>query len=432
MEKIICTAYMAAAAFSAILLFTVSGPAEGATLFSCGKGSFYDPRDKGECWTCEGWNRTAYAVTDGKSCSRWVPEHLYRATRHQKAKGLSCPKGQFFDLYDGGACWSCGGGGHRTAYHINSTKACSKPGYEQFKHAKHVAPVSTCGGKGKRPCYLIERVPSCDKGLYENFKDNRCDTLPPGKNAVSASVDSMDRAVHSVNKSCAGFLNAMGDESAMTTAKFYHLGATGELALRGSNHFVTGFYCGVFPYASGILQEVSFVANAPEMFKQGAKEAQKRKAQYAKAFDHAYWHKPCLDLKAGYRELCAIVEALPQKAAADCVSGLWTKVRNEIYQAGLKKNTQPDPEPYMQAMELAGNIYFAEKVDEVFALAELAAAVATEGTSEAVTVAQRIKKVYDFLKKIRTAYRIVMKVHSATNDMRAELNTVPACRPLLN
>ena len=96
----------------------------------CPVGSFYDPIKGGQCWSCpSGTNRTAYAVTANNACSRGAYEEFKRATKLKSLKvGEVCTSG-FHDFKGGdtilGACWSCGGY-NRTAYPVDDAKACAK------------------------------------------------------------------------------------------------------------------------------------------------------------------------------------------------------------------------------------------------------------------------------------------------------------------
>ncbi len=96
----------------------------------CPVGSFYDPIKGGQCWSCpSGTNRTAYAVTANNACSRGAYEEFQSATKLKSLKvGEVCTSG-FHDFKGGdsilGACWSCGGY-NRTAYPVDDAKACAK------------------------------------------------------------------------------------------------------------------------------------------------------------------------------------------------------------------------------------------------------------------------------------------------------------------
>ena len=87
---------------------------------ACPPGSFTDPRNGGECWTCpEGFNRTANSVTGTRACVQ-VLEFLPA----QKIEALTCKAGDHFDFIDGGTCWSCPPNFIRTVYGVKTGKAC--------------------------------------------------------------------------------------------------------------------------------------------------------------------------------------------------------------------------------------------------------------------------------------------------------------------
>jgi hypothetical protein len=69
----------------------------------CQKGWFLDI-GHGKCYSCQGFNRTAYAVTDARACSRLVGVKRARATRTRDS--AYCPEGSFQHLLTG-RCYSC-------------------------------------------------------------------------------------------------------------------------------------------------------------------------------------------------------------------------------------------------------------------------------------------------------------------------------------
>ncbi len=87
----------------------------------CAKGSFFDPRNGGECWSCpKGTHRTIFGVTGNKACERRAYERFKKAKKKRKNKriGQGCPRGQFWDVKGGkgllGACYQCAKGYRRT------------------------------------------------------------------------------------------------------------------------------------------------------------------------------------------------------------------------------------------------------------------------------------------------------------------------------
>jgi hypothetical protein len=140
----------------------------------CSAG-FYDPIDGGSCWTCpNGYKRSVSSVKSAKACVKSRPAKYLKADFKQKKrasvdavatglKGIGCSrygKTAFFDLIDGGSCWSCPGSNPvRTLYPVDSAQACAS---------------KNCGSEGGRPCYITERFPSCHKGLVEDPIKNQC------------------------------------------------------------------------------------------------------------------------------------------------------------------------------------------------------------------------------------------------------------------
>jgi hypothetical protein len=68
----------------------------------CQKGWFLDI-GRGKCYSCEGYNRTAYAITDARACSRLIGVKRSPATR---VSGGLCPSGSFQHMLSG-ECYSC-------------------------------------------------------------------------------------------------------------------------------------------------------------------------------------------------------------------------------------------------------------------------------------------------------------------------------------
>ncbi len=139
-------------------------------------GAFADPRNGGEYWTCEGSNRTVFPVNSGKACEKITKAAWMKAEYKGK---FGCTKGSFFDPRNGGECWSCPSAyfrnanpvTHKAACTINIGKACDSGNIDvRGKCYKK----GECGKKNQRPCLIVERVPSCNKGLAEDFIANLC------------------------------------------------------------------------------------------------------------------------------------------------------------------------------------------------------------------------------------------------------------------
>ena len=139
-------------------------------------GAFADPRNGGEYWTCEGSNRTVFSVTSDKACEKITKASLMKAEYKGK---FGCAKGSFFDPRNGGECWSCPNDyfrnanpvNHKAACTINIGKACDS-GLVDVRGKCYKK--GECGKMNQRPCLIVERIPSCDKGLAEDFIANAC------------------------------------------------------------------------------------------------------------------------------------------------------------------------------------------------------------------------------------------------------------------
>jgi hypothetical protein len=178
---------------------TRHGRGKGVLRTDCARGQFWDPN--GYCWSCpSGYRRTAHPVTSDKACADTVGA----SRKHAQAAGsLACPQGSFFDLIDGGTCWSCPGGYSRTASHVKAGDACAaaplaglgagfgacNQGYVNIGGtcSRH----GQCGASGQRPCLLGERTPSCIANLREDFKRNVCVGLRPGETPFLAGLASL-------------------------------------------------------------------------------------------------------------------------------------------------------------------------------------------------------------------------------------------------
>jgi hypothetical protein len=99
---------------------------------------FYDPVDGGTCWACPpDYGRYAFShIKSDRACSShgrpWA-----RATFLGKPQ--DCGEGKFYDPIEGGTCWSCPKGYHRSLTHVKSNAACFNPGME-WKTPKYNIP----------------------------------------------------------------------------------------------------------------------------------------------------------------------------------------------------------------------------------------------------------------------------------------------------
>lgn len=114
--------------------------------YLCPEGTFVDPIRGGECWKCPpGYNRSAASVEAANACYVPAAEDFSVATRTRTTPWPSdCTIGSFFDLYKGGACYTCPSGFNRTAYAITDAKACARPVAEQQAKAEQVQQAK-CG-----------------------------------------------------------------------------------------------------------------------------------------------------------------------------------------------------------------------------------------------------------------------------------------------
>ena len=122
----------------------------------CKRGEFWDKKGGklGACWKCpKSYKRGIAKVTAGKACIKISKFKHYKATKSGKFK--PCKKG-FFDPRSKGQCWSCPGGYWRGPSKVNRKNAC-------IINAKYVCDKGKigvrnkcykrkeCGKKGQRP-----------------------------------------------------------------------------------------------------------------------------------------------------------------------------------------------------------------------------------------------------------------------------------------
>lgn len=82
----------------------------------------------GNCYSCpKGCKRNLKSPNSGKQCScpPRVDTSYSKAEKHEKARFLKCPKGQFLHTFNR-TCYSCPKGYKRTTKKISSSKACLK------------------------------------------------------------------------------------------------------------------------------------------------------------------------------------------------------------------------------------------------------------------------------------------------------------------
>jgi hypothetical protein len=128
---------------------------------SCPDGSFGDPQNGGECWTCpSGYIRNVSPISAKDACWKPIGETLAKATQVGK---IGCNNGFFFDPRNGGECWSCPAGYNRTLDPVTADRACSQTIFGPFSKASF-------GGKN---------VASCQSGSFSDpINGGTCWTCP--------------------------------------------------------------------------------------------------------------------------------------------------------------------------------------------------------------------------------------------------------------
>ena len=64
---------------------------------TCGNGSFFDPRNGGECWSCPGgFGRSAEPVTHDRACQKAILVGPFSKATFQGKVGKCEGKGRFF------------------------------------------------------------------------------------------------------------------------------------------------------------------------------------------------------------------------------------------------------------------------------------------------------------------------------------------------
>jgi hypothetical protein len=116
----------------------------------CASGQFFDLIDGGTCWTCpSGYGRTVFAVNTDKACEKVASTDFRSAIENGKGTGFfgtDCPSGQFWDIVDG-KCHSCSDGyAMQVLEHVHSGKKCGKVIPGSFAKATKIGPPC---GKGK-------------------------------------------------------------------------------------------------------------------------------------------------------------------------------------------------------------------------------------------------------------------------------------------
>jgi hypothetical protein len=119
----------------------------------CASGTFFDLYQGGGCYSCpSGYERSIAHISESWACLTPL-ESFKRATRHNNGLAWDCGSGTFWDAWDGGACWSCPSGYRRTAYHIADYNACVSTNAQQPAHAALVKKAE-CGPGEIKDAYV--------------------------------------------------------------------------------------------------------------------------------------------------------------------------------------------------------------------------------------------------------------------------------------
>lgn len=143
----------------------------------CGSGSFLDPRNGGECWSCPaGYNRTLDPVTVGTACSRSIVGPFSVASNLGRVG--QCTGAQFFDPIDGGTCWICPVEYRRTLNSVKTQAACAKTVPTQY------APGTIVSG-----CSTLPNVPGYGKAFRDPRENGQCWACPVQLVRMSGAVN---------------------------------------------------------------------------------------------------------------------------------------------------------------------------------------------------------------------------------------------------
>ncbi len=142
----------------------------------CPSGQFFDLIDGGSCWSCpSGTGRTVFAVNTDKACEKVAATDFKRAIEHAKGTGwfgTDCPGGQFWDIADG-KCHSCPSGySMQVLEHVHGDRKCARGLPASFSAATKFGPP--CGA-GR---------------LWDPRNGGECWSCPNDFNRTIAAVDS--------------------------------------------------------------------------------------------------------------------------------------------------------------------------------------------------------------------------------------------------
>lgn len=120
---------------------------------TCPAGSFYDPRNQGECWKCPGgYSRTVFPVTGAAACERRTPVGYSKADYDGKPTGVlgplspktKCKSGAVLNVRSGN-CYRCPASSRFTVgFEVgdpNAGNACMTPARVQSARARSLGPA---------------------------------------------------------------------------------------------------------------------------------------------------------------------------------------------------------------------------------------------------------------------------------------------------
>lgn len=154
----------------------------------CPEGSFFDAADGGTCWSCPaGYQRTKAPVNGATACIRAGRTEYGKATYHGNGSGKEsreCERGQFWEDYNKGTCWSCAEGFSRArSTEITSTRACERVIPEARTAATKVA-NATCPDDSffdidETSCWSCP--PNYTRTIYPVNGNQACELMKPTK-----------------------------------------------------------------------------------------------------------------------------------------------------------------------------------------------------------------------------------------------------------
>ncbi|MET7390632.1 hypothetical protein ACFYPT_37580 [Streptomyces sp. NPDC005529] len=137
---------------------------------TCVSGTFYDPRNNGECWSCpSGYIRNVTPVTGNDAC--WLPSQAVSTAAtfaRSETWAWNCPAGTFWDprldtFPPRGQCWSCPAGYLRNVTPITSWNACWRMTSTSY------APAFAHGPSGLTRAFLLERAAAFNSLLHQQL-----------------------------------------------------------------------------------------------------------------------------------------------------------------------------------------------------------------------------------------------------------------------